>query len=105
MTRVVIYSDKSPIQVKVAHKKSLLFFKLQEYKIPPLQTINMKIRQQKISKLSIAYHYDKAYWETRCIFYYRPYILSHGHLRPSNTTQHLLKIRLGYKQYLLFFNL
>ena len=34
MTRVVIYRDKSQIQVEVAHKKSLLFFKLQEYKIP-----------------------------------------------------------------------
>ena len=46
MTRVVIYRDKrSQIQVEVVHKKSLLFFKLQEYKIPPLQTKNMKIRQ------------------------------------------------------------
>ena len=44
MTRVVIYRDKSQIQVEVAHKKSLLFFKLQEYKILPLQTNNMKIR-------------------------------------------------------------
>ena len=44
MTRVVIYRDKSQIQVEVAHKKSLLFFKLHEYKIPPLQTNNMKIR-------------------------------------------------------------
>ena len=38
MTRVVIYRDKSQIQVEVAHKKSLLFFKPQEYKILPLQT-------------------------------------------------------------------
>ena len=44
MTRVVIHRDKSQIQVEIAHKKSLLFFKLQEYKIPPLQTNNMKIR-------------------------------------------------------------
>ena len=44
MTRVVIYRDKSLIQVEAAYKKSLLFFKPQEYKIPPLQTNNMKIR-------------------------------------------------------------
>ena len=35
MTRVVIYRDKSQIQVEVAHKKSLLFFKLQEYTKSP----------------------------------------------------------------------